>query len=107
VPDRRRLPFVPLILVATLAGCADSGLSPEARRGKQVYLSQCATCHATDPAQPGPVGPELKGVSRQLLEAKVLNGTYPPGYTPKRRTSAMPPQPQVSGDIPALAEYLK
>ncbi|MBI2217251.1 MAG: cytochrome c [Candidatus Rokubacteria bacterium] len=107
VPGRRHLTFLPLILVAALAGCGDSGLSPEAQRGKNVYLSQCTSCHAADPSQPGAVGPEVKGASRQLLEAKVLKGTYPPGYTPKRRTSAMLPQPQVAGDIPALAEYLK
>jgi mono/diheme cytochrome c family protein len=71
-----------------------------------VYLSQCTACHAVDPAQAGPVGPELKGASRELLEAKVLRGTYPPGYTPKRPTSVMPPQPQLA-DLPALAAYLK
>ena len=53
------------------------------------------------------MGPEVKGSSRELLEAKVLRVTYPPGYKPKRPTSVMPPQPQIAGDIPALAAYLK
>jgi len=90
-----------------LAGCTQEKLSPEAERGRQVYLSQCTACHAADPSQPGPVGPEIKSASRELLEAKVVRGAYPPGYKPKRPTSVMPPQPQVAGDIPALAAYLK
>ena len=91
----------------TLAACGRESLGPEAERGRQVFVSQCTACHAFDPSQPGPVGPEVKGASRELLETKVLRGTYPPGYKPKRPTSVMPPQPQVAGDIPALAAYLK
>jgi mono/diheme cytochrome c family protein len=99
-----------LVLVATavaVTGCGREPLSPEAERGRQVYVSQCTACHAFDPSQPGPVGPEIKGSSRELLEAKLLRGTYPPGYRPKRPTSVMPPQPQVANDISALAAYLK
>jgi len=95
------------IAVLALAGCGQEKLSPEAERGRTVYTGQCTACHAFDPAQPGPVGPEVKGSSRELVEAKVLRGTYPSGYKPKRPTSVMPPQPQVAGDIPALAAYLK
>lgn len=94
-------------LVGLLGGCSESAESPLAKRGKQVYLSQCTSCHAFDPSQPGAIGPELKGASRELLEAKVLRGTYPPGHRPKRSTSAMPPQPQLAPDISALAELLK
>jgi mono/diheme cytochrome c family protein len=101
----RRLLVVAAALA--LAACGREPLSPEAERGRQVYLSQCTACHAFDPSQPGPVGPELKGASRELLEAKVLRGTYPPGYTPKRPTAVMPPQPQLAADLPAVAEFLK
>jgi mono/diheme cytochrome c family protein len=90
-----------------LAACGREPLSPEAERGRQVYLSQCTACHAMDPSQPGAVGPEVKGAPRELLEAKILRGTYPPGHKPKRPTSVMPPQPQVAADIPALTAYLK
>jgi mono/diheme cytochrome c family protein len=89
------------------AGCGRETLSPEAERGRQVYLSQCTACHATDPAKPGAVGPEVRGASRELLEAKIVRGGYPAGYQPKRPTSVMPPQPQVAADIDALAAYLK
>jgi hypothetical protein len=53
------------------------------------------------------VGPEIKGVPREVLEAKVVKGSYPPGYTPKRPTAVMPPQAHLAPDIPALAAYLK
>ena len=91
----------------TLAACQGEKLSPLAERGRQVFVSQCTACHAFDPAQSGPVGPPVKGSSRALLEAKVLKGTYPPGYTPKRPTKVMVPLPAVASEIPALAEYLR
>ena len=94
-------------LAVALTGCARDKLSPEAERGRQVYLAQCTACHSADPAQPGPVGPAVKGSPRELLAAKLLRGTYPPGYRPKRPTNVMPPQPQAAGDIDALAAYLK
>jgi mono/diheme cytochrome c family protein len=101
-----------VVLAAAAAGvllvaCERPQLSPEAERGRQVYVSQCTTCHAFDPAQPGPVGPELKGASREVVESKVVRGNYPPDYQPKRPTAVMPPQPQLSGDVDALATYLK
>jgi mono/diheme cytochrome c family protein len=89
-----------------LTACERPSLNPAAERGRQVYVSQCTSCHAFDPAQPGPVGPEVKGASRELLEAKVLRGTYPPGYRPKRPTAVMPPQPHLATDIDALAAYV-
>jgi len=103
---RRRLAVL-AIFASMSAGCGGPALDAEAERGRQVYLAQCTACHSTDPAQPGPVGPPIKGSSRELLDAKVLRGTYPSGYKPKRPTAIMPPQPQVANDIPALAAYLK
>jgi len=103
----RAVPLALLALAAVLGGCSDSGLSPAAERGRLVYLAQCTACHSTDPAKPGPIGPPIRGSSRALLEAKVLNGIYPPGYTPKRPTRVMGPMPQVASDLPALADYLQ
>ena len=96
-----------LALAFAVGGCSESGLSPSAERGRQVYLAHCIACHNTDPSQAGAVGPPLRGSSRALLEAKVLNGTDPPGYTPKRPTKVMVPIPAVSPDIGALADYLR
>jgi len=95
-------------MAASLAGCRDSTtLSAAAERGRQIYLAQCTACHNMDPAQPGAVGPALKGASREVIEAKVVHGTYPLGYTPKRPTKVMQPIPAAAGDVAALAEYLK
>lgn len=96
-----------LLLVVFATACGGPVLDPEAERGRRVYLAQCTACHSMDPAQPGAVGPPIKGSTRELLDAKVLRGTYPAGYRPKRPTAIMPPQPQVANDVPALAAYLK
>jgi mono/diheme cytochrome c family protein len=103
----RAAPLALLALAVALGGCSDSGLSPVAERGRQTYLAHCVACHNTDPSQPGPVGPPIKGSSRELLEAKVVSGTYPPGYTPKRPTTVMVPIPAVAPEIASLAEYLR
>jgi mono/diheme cytochrome c family protein len=95
------LPFVLLI-----GACAQDGNDPAAH-GKQIYLAECNACHNSDPAKDGPVGPAIKGSSRELLEARILRASYPPGYTPKRPTSLMPPQPKVAAKIPDLAAYLR
>ena len=105
--DRRALVVVPL--AAVLVGCSNQGssLSPAAERGRQVYLAQCSACHAQDPAQNGPLGPAVKGSSRALLEARVLHGTYPPGYTPKRTSAIMQPLPNVAGSLDDLEAFLR
>jgi len=103
----RIAPLAALALAFAVGGCSESGLSPSAERGRQVYLAHCIACHNSDPAQAGAVGPPVKGSSRALLEAKVLNGTYPPGYAPKRPTKVMVPIPAVSPDVEALADYLR
>ena len=95
------LPFV-LLLVA----CAQDGNDPAAR-GKQAYLAECIACHNPDPSKDGPVGPAIKGSPRELLEARILRASYPPGYTPKRNTSLMPPLPKVASKIPDLAAFLR
>jgi len=91
------------------AGCGESSKSPDplADRGRLIYVAQCTQCHASDAAQPGPVGPPVKGASVALLEAKIVRGEYPPGYTPKRPTGVMPPTPSLAPEIPALAAYLR
>jgi mono/diheme cytochrome c family protein len=92
-----------------LTACSEKPgtVDPAAERGRQVYLAQCTACHNPDPALAGPLGPLVKGSSRELLEAKIVNGAYPPGYAPKRPTKLMPAQPVLAPEIPNLAAYLK
>jgi mono/diheme cytochrome c family protein len=96
-----------------LASCerkeAGPGAAPGslAERGRAVYQASCVACHHQDPAIAGPLGPEVKGASRELLEARILRAEYPPGYKPKRQTRMMVPMPQLKNDIDALREFLK
>jgi len=75
-------------------------------RGKHYYKNVCTACHNGDPSKDGTLGPAVAGSSLALLEAKVLRGEYPPGYTPKRDTSAMPRFEFLAPEIPGLAAYL-
>ena len=83
-----------------------SGASPLVAKGKSVYLSTCIACHHSNPQKPGALGPEVWGSSRELLEARILTGTYPPGYKPKRPTHAMQPLPHLKSEIDSLHAYL-
>jgi mono/diheme cytochrome c family protein len=103
----RRIAALGTLVLGLAAGCSQEKLSPDAERGRQVYQAQCIACHNTDPAQPGAVGPPVRGSSEALLRAKIVQGTYPTGYTPKRPTKLMQPMPHLANDIPALAAYLR
>ena len=88
----------PAPLSAPAAGSAD--------KGRQVWLGQCIACHNSDPGKDGPLGPAVKGSSKELLEARVLRGEYPPGYTPKRSSKVMPARPDLAPSLLDLAAYL-
>jgi mono/diheme cytochrome c family protein len=98
-----------LVSAGALVACSDpgAGLSPEAERGRQIYVAQCTACHAMNPAQSGPLGPAVQGSSQALLEARLLRGGYPPGYTPKRDSRVMQPMPHLAESLPDLSAYLR
>lgn len=75
-------------------------------RGKGSYMANCTACHNPDPRLVGSVGPQISGSSLELVRARVLHQTYPPGYKPKRTSALMPPLPFLENDIPALHAYL-
>jgi len=87
-------------------GAASAPVPPEVAQGRQVYAANCTACHNQDPNQPGALGPAIAGSSEALLQAKVLRGEYPAGYTPKRESHAMIPLPHLTNEIPGLAAYL-
>lgn len=76
-------------------------------QGRQAYLSSCIACHNADPARDGALGPAVAGSSLELLEARVLRGEYPDGYTPRRDTAVMLAMPFLEKQIPAMAAYLQ
>lgn len=98
-----------LALAAACTACSsDEGatLSPLAQEGERVYQNVCIACHNGDPNLDGIPGPANAGASQELLLAKVVHGTYPPGHEPKQTSGAMPVFPYLEEKIPALAAYL-
>jgi mono/diheme cytochrome c family protein len=82
-------------------------LSQAAQRGRGVYMNVCVACHNADPAKDGAIGPNLIGTTRELIEWRVVKGAYPPGYTPKRATGAMPAFPHLAADVDALYAFVR
>ncbi len=117
-----RLPFFLIILLANLllvsactkkAGTSANQASSETlsvdqlkTQGRKVYQVNCTACHAVDPKKEGAMGPAVHGASLELLEKRIMDGTYPEGYQPKRQTKIMQPLPFLKNDIKALHAYL-
>lgn len=106
--------LVAVLAFVFLTGCNKRSDAPVAKagdgdpkRGRATYLSNCAACHNTDPSKDGAIGPAIKGSSKELVEARVLRGAYPPGYTPKRTTTMMPAQPYLQSAIPDIVAFLR
>ena len=92
---------------ASSPGAVPMAVAGDPTKGRQIWLGQCVACHNADPGKDGPIGPAVKGASKDLLEARVVQATYPPGYKPKRETKVMPPRPDLVASIPDLAAYLR
>ena len=95
------------LLIFGLTGCGQKEERTPAQKGRTLYSLHCIACHNSEPSLAGPVGPPLRGSSRELLDAKLLKGTYPPGYTPKRPSAVMQPMPHLASSVSDLAAYLK
>ena len=84
----------------------------DAAKGKGVYMANCIACHNPDPTKDGALGPAIKGSSKALIEARVLNGSikydqsYPKGYKPKRDTRFMVPLPHLKPSLDDIAAFL-
>jgi mono/diheme cytochrome c family protein len=91
---------------AFACACGEAEPQSAAARGAKIYANVCIVCHHADPNLDGSVGPALAGSSYELLEARLLRGEYPPGYTPKRETQAMPPLPHLADYIGDIAAFL-
>lgn len=91
-----------------LSGCnrKEASGDPKVAKGKVLFASHCIACHNMNPSLEGTLGPAVKGSSLELLKARVLHGTYPPGYTPKRATKIMVKLPLTEGDVEAIHAFL-
>jgi hypothetical protein len=76
------------------------------QQGKSVYMSKCIACHNIDPRKNGVTGPMINGASLELITYRVLKGTYPPGYVPKRKTKLMRPLPYLKDQLEVLHLFL-
>ncbi len=80
--------------------------SEQYKRGKSLYQAHCASCHALNPKVAGGLGPEVYGSSLELLSKRLLEASYPEGYTPKRPTKVMQSMPHLKSDLDSLFAYL-
>ena len=94
------------IVVMACAGESEESGDPAVARGEKIYRNICVVCHNADPNQPGLVGPANASASRELLEAKLLRGEYPAGYTPKRSTAQMPRFEFLEPNLDDIAAFL-
>lgn len=95
------------LLTAAIVACGPSVPQTPAQRGRIVYMTNCVVCHNRNPNLPGSQGPPIAGSSRKLVQDRVLHLSYPPGYTPKRKTHAMRAFPQLAGEIDNLTAFLQ
>ena len=103
---------IALLLLFSIAACTKKTDNVQVAevdlsfKGESIYKSNCISCHNIDPKLDGAVGPKVFGASKELLETRVLSGTYPEGYKPLRTTRLMQPLVHLKDDIPALHAYL-
>ncbi|PJZ59954.1 c-type cytochrome [Leptospira adleri] len=104
-----RLLFFFVISILVLANCKEENLTPEQKQlnqGKGLYTANCSACHNQNPAMDGAVGPAIKGSNFELLKARIVSGTYPAGYTPKRSSQLMTRLPLNDEQIRSIEAYL-
>lgn len=100
------------LLAALTSSCTRSPQAPAGpqsaliARGRTAYVAHCTACHNSNPSRAGVVGPDVRGSSLELLEARIVHGTYPAGYKPKRETSQMAKLPYLKPELEALHSYL-
>jgi mono/diheme cytochrome c family protein len=82
------------------------GGDPEVAAGRSLFMSHCIACHNTDPSRDGSLGPAIKGSALELVQARVMRGEYPPGYTPKRTTHIMVKLPLTEEDVAKIHKFL-
>ncbi|MBE8400252.1 c-type cytochrome [Leptospira borgpetersenii] len=105
-----RLSFIFIFFILVFATCKEEeNLSPEQKsisQGKGLYLANCSACHNQNPAVDGTVGPAIQGSNFELLKARIVEGTYPPGYTPKRKSRIMTKLPLTDVQIRNIEAFL-
>ena len=81
-------------------------LTSDIEKGKMVYFANCVSCHNNNPKKPGSIGPEVYGVSIDVLTQKIVYGKYPDNYRPKRTSKIMPSMPHLNKEISNLHAFI-
>ena len=82
------------------------GLTTDIEKGRMVYFANCVSCHNNNPKKPGSIGPEVYGVSIDVLTQKIVSGKYPENYIPKRTSKIMPSMPHLNKEISNLHAFI-
>ena len=81
-------------------------LTTDIEKGRMVYFANCVSCHNNNPKKPGSIGPEVYGVSIDVLTQKIVSGKYPENYRPKRPSKIMPSMPHLKKEISNLHAFI-
>ena len=81
-------------------------LEADIEKGRTVYFANCVSCHNNNPKKPGSLGPEVYGVSTDVLTQKIISGKYPENYSPKRTSKIMPLLPHLNNEISNLHAFI-
>ena len=81
-------------------------LTTDIEKGRMVYYANCVSCHNNNPKKPGSIGPEVYGLSLDVLTQKIVSGKYPEYYKPKRTSKIMPSMPHLNKEISNLHVFI-
>jgi len=81
-------------------------LTTDIEKGRMVYFANCVSCHNNNPKKPGSIGPEVYGVSIDVLTQKIVSGKYPENYRPKRTSKIMPSMPHLKKEMSNLHAFI-
>ena len=81
-------------------------LTTDIEKGRMVYFANCVSCHNNNPKKPGSIGPEVYGMSIDVLTQKIVSGKYPENYRPKRTSKLMPLMPHLKKEISKLHAFI-
>ena len=81
-------------------------LTTDIDKGRMVYYANCVSCHNNNPKKPGSIGPEVYGVTIDVLTQKIVSGKYPENYRPKRTSKIMPSMPHLNKEISNLHAFI-
>ena len=81
-------------------------LTTDIEKGRMVYFANCVSCHNSNPKKPGSIGPEVYGVTIDVLTQKIVYGKYPENYRPKRPSKIMPSMPHLNKEISNLHAFI-